>query len=93
MTSVSDFYKKFTLKQNPEILSWAKDQSRRIQSPDGDLPLRNRTSSFRTRASHLSYKNFQPVTIDKNFQPVTIDKNFQPVTIAIIFLYLKKTGA
>ena len=32
----------------PETLSWAKDQSCGIQSPDGDLPLENRTLSLRT---------------------------------------------
>ena len=34
----------------PEILSWAKDQSCGIQSPDGDPPLEKRTLSLRTHA-------------------------------------------
>ena len=40
---VSDFYAMFTLKQQPEILARAKDQSCGIQSPDGDTPLLEKT--------------------------------------------------
>ena len=41
-----DFYVIFFLKQLPEILSWDKDQSREIQSPDGDPALGNKTPSL-----------------------------------------------
>ena len=47
----------------PGILSWAKDHSCGIESPDGYPPLESRTLSFRTRARCLTYASFQSVTI------------------------------
>ena len=41
-----------------EILSWAKDHSRGIKSPDGDPLSGNRTPSLRTPARCLTYKTF-----------------------------------